>query len=101
MERSLAALERAGAQLVEVTVPDAPAMAELSRAIVYAEATALHGAWLRERPDDYSPQVRVRASTGLAIPASIYLEALTLPLYYDLTDDQQQFVIASLREIVG
>jgi len=30
-----------------------------------------------------------------------YEQALTLPLYYDLTDEQQQFVIASLRELVG
>ena len=78
MEASLAALEREGAHRVEVDVPDVASMSELSRAIVYSEATALHGAWLRERPGVYSPQVRVRASTGIAIPASIYLEALLL-----------------------
>lgn len=53
-------------------------MSELSRAVVYSEATALHGAWLRQRPRDYTPQVRVRATTGIAIPASVYLEALLL-----------------------
>jgi aspartyl-tRNA(Asn)/glutamyl-tRNA(Gln) amidotransferase subunit A len=78
MEASLAALEREGARCVELDVPDVAAMSELSRAIVYSEATALHGAWLRERPGTYSPQVRVRASTGIAIPASVYLEALLL-----------------------
>jgi len=78
MEASLAALEREGARLVELEVPDVASMSELSRAIVYAEATALHGAWLRDRPGVYSPQVRVRATTGIAIPASIYLEALML-----------------------
>lgn len=78
METSLAALEREGARLVEVEVPDVAAMAELSRAIVYAEATALHGAWLRQRPQDYTPQVRVRASTGIGIPSSVYLESLLL-----------------------
>ena len=78
MERSLAALEGEGARLVEIDVPDVAPMAELSRAIVYAEATALHGAWLRQRPLDYTPQVRVRASTGLGIPASVYLESLLL-----------------------
>lgn len=80
MQASLAVLERAGAQLVEVEVPDVEVMAELSRAVVYAEATALHAPWLRERADRYTPQVRVRASTGLAIPAPIYLEALQLRL---------------------
>ena len=65
MEASLAALEREGARLVELEVPDVASMSELSRAIVYAEATALHGAWLRDRPGVYSPQVRVRATTCL------------------------------------
>jgi aspartyl-tRNA(Asn)/glutamyl-tRNA(Gln) amidotransferase subunit A len=78
MESSLAALQAQGARLVDVQVPAVEAMSELSRAIVYSEATALHAAWLRSRADVYSPQVRVRASTGLAIPASIYLEALML-----------------------
>ena len=78
MEASLAALEREGARLVELDVPDVAPMAELSRAIVYAEATALHGAWLRQRPEAYTPQVRVRASTGIGIPSSVYLESLLL-----------------------
>ncbi|MCC6172415.1 MAG: amidase, partial [Gammaproteobacteria bacterium] len=78
MEASLAALEREGARLVELDVPDVAPMAELSRAIVYAEATALHGAWLRQRPQAYTPQVRVRASTGIGIPSSVYLESLLL-----------------------
>ena len=76
MESSVAALQAQGAQLVELDVPDVESMSELSRAIVYAEATALHAAWLRSRPELYSPQTRVRASTGLGIPSSIYLEAL-------------------------
>jgi len=79
-ERSLALFEAAGARLVEVPVPDIRAMAELSRAVVYSEVTALHAAWLRSRGEAYTPQVRVRASTGLAIPAPLYLEALQLRL---------------------
>ncbi|MEY2624956.1 MAG: amidase [Gammaproteobacteria bacterium] len=75
-ERSLASFEAAGAQLVEVEVPFAAHLAELSRAIVYSEATAVHGETLRSRGTKYSPQVRVRASTGLAIPGTHYLEAL-------------------------
>lgn len=75
-ERSLASFEAAGAQLVEVEVPFAAHLAELSRAIVYSEATAVHGETLRIRGSKYSPQVRVRASTGLAISSTHYLEAL-------------------------
>lgn len=80
VERCLAALEGAGARLVEVDVPDAPAMSELSRAVVYSEATALHAPWLRTRGGRYTPQVRLRASTGLGIPAPVYLAALQLRL---------------------
>ena len=78
MRQSLAALRAEGATVVELDVPDIAPMAELSRAIVYSEATGLHAHWLRDRPQLYSPQVRVRASTGLGIPASVYVEALLL-----------------------
>ena len=80
MERCLALLEGAGARIVEVTVPDAAPLAELSRAVVYAEATALHASQLRTQAARYTPQVRLRASTGLAIPGTAYLEALRLRL---------------------
>ena len=75
-ERSLSAFEAAGARIVEVAVPYAAQLAELSRAIVYSEATAVHSETLRTRASKYSPQVRVRASTGLAISGTHYLEAL-------------------------
>jgi aspartyl-tRNA(Asn)/glutamyl-tRNA(Gln) amidotransferase subunit A len=80
MERCLALLEGAGARIVEVTVPDAAPLAELSRAVVYAEATALHASQLRTQALRYTPQVRLRASTGLAIPGTACLEALRLRL---------------------
>ncbi len=78
LDTALRAFERAGLHVVEVDVADAEHMSELSRAVVYSEAAALHGHWLRTRPDDYSPQVRARATTGIAIPAASYLEALQL-----------------------
>jgi aspartyl-tRNA(Asn)/glutamyl-tRNA(Gln) amidotransferase subunit A len=78
MEDSLAEFERSGARLVELDVPDPRHLTELSRIIVYAEASSLHGVWLRERRSEYSPQVAVRAATGIAIPAPAYLEALCL-----------------------
>jgi aspartyl-tRNA(Asn)/glutamyl-tRNA(Gln) amidotransferase subunit A len=78
VDATLRALERLGMRVVEVEVEHAERMTELSRAVVYAEAAALHGRWLRTRGEDYSPQVRARAATGLAIPAASYLEALHL-----------------------
>ncbi len=78
IEAALGILESLGAKRVAVSVSLAERMSELSRALVYSEATALHGHYLRTQAQDYSPQVRVRASTGLAIPASTYVEALQL-----------------------
>ncbi len=78
LDAALAALAAAGAELVAVDVPTPEHLTELSRVLVYSEAAAIHGHWLRTRPDDYSPQVRARAATGVAIPASAYLEALQL-----------------------
>lgn len=78
LDAALRALEGAGMRLVDVEVPNAEHLTELSRAVVYSEAAALHGHWLRTRPQDYSPQVRARAATGIAIPAAAYLEALQL-----------------------
>jgi aspartyl-tRNA(Asn)/glutamyl-tRNA(Gln) amidotransferase subunit A len=68
-------LEALGAKIVPVTIPHPEPLTELSRALVYAEAAAVHASWLRDHADDYSAQVRVRAATGFAIPAPVYLQA--------------------------
>jgi aspartyl-tRNA(Asn)/glutamyl-tRNA(Gln) amidotransferase subunit A len=78
LDAALRELEGAGMRVVELEVEHAEHMTELSRAVVYSEAAALHGHWLRTRGEDYSPQVRARATTGIAIPAASYLEALQL-----------------------
>ncbi|MFO0449015.1 MAG: amidase [Pseudomonadota bacterium] len=78
LDAALRALGSLGARIVDVDVPESEHLTELSRVVVYSEATALHSHWLRSQPEDYSAQVRVRASTGLAIPAASYLEALQL-----------------------
>jgi aspartyl-tRNA(Asn)/glutamyl-tRNA(Gln) amidotransferase subunit A len=78
LEAALATLEGAGARRVAVAVPAAEHLTDLGRALLYSEAAALHGHWLRTRGQDYSPQVRARLATGLAIPAAAYAEALQL-----------------------
>jgi aspartyl-tRNA(Asn)/glutamyl-tRNA(Gln) amidotransferase subunit A len=75
LDEALRVLRAQGATIVDTHVPHAEHLSELSRALVYPEATALHWHELQRRPQDFSPQVRVRASTGLAIPASAYLAA--------------------------
>ncbi|MCC5860976.1 MAG: amidase [Gammaproteobacteria bacterium] len=78
MEASLGALEALGARLVPVTLPDPEPLTELGRTVIYAEATARHAHWLQHHWEGYSPQVRARAATGLAIPAMSYVQALQL-----------------------
>jgi aspartyl-tRNA(Asn)/glutamyl-tRNA(Gln) amidotransferase subunit A len=67
-----------GAEVVPVEVPAPEHLTELSRVLVYSEAAAIHGPWLREHAEHYSPQVRMRAATGLAIPAAAYQQAQQL-----------------------
>lgn len=54
-------------------------------------------------PVHLQPYYRTLGFTDGDFPVSeqYYREALTLPLYYDLTDAQQDMVIAALREVLG
>lgn len=78
VQASLGVFASLGAQIVPVPMPDCEHLTELSRVLVYCEATAIHAANLRARSQDYTAQVRVRAATGLGIPAPVYAQALAL-----------------------
>ncbi|HZN27624.1 MAG TPA: amidase [Burkholderiales bacterium] len=74
MQESLKALESVGARLVELNVPDPQRLLDLSNVISQPEVAAVHGKWLRERPQDYSIW-RGAIEPGLVISAASYLEA--------------------------
>lgn len=78
MEASLEVFRRLGATVLEVDIPDPAPWNAACTMILAAEAAAYHGNWLRERPQDYSAQVRGRLEQGQAIPATAYLDALRL-----------------------
>ena len=78
IEAALEVYDDQGVEIVEVTLPDQDQLNALSNIITRSEAAALHRKWLRTRRDDYSPQVRRRIEIGLAIPATRYIEALSL-----------------------
>jgi aspartyl-tRNA(Asn)/glutamyl-tRNA(Gln) amidotransferase subunit A len=78
LDESRAVLRELGAELRPVRVPDAVALFRLNDLILKAEAAAIHGNWLRERPQDYADYFRVRIEAGLLIPATRYIEALAL-----------------------
>lgn len=71
--RQFAAL---GVELVEVDVPAHEPINMLWQVICSSEAAAIHRKWLRERPEDYQPQVKRRIELGLYVPATRYVEAL-------------------------
>jgi aspartyl-tRNA(Asn)/glutamyl-tRNA(Gln) amidotransferase subunit A len=78
MRASLDALVAAGAELVEIQVPDHKPLIDFGTMVTFVEAAVVHKQWMNERPQDYSPQGLARLELGLGYPASAYLEALQL-----------------------
>jgi Asp-tRNA(Asn)/Glu-tRNA(Gln) amidotransferase A subunit family amidase len=72
---AIAALEKAGAQIVEVRTPMIDELATAYPVIVGNEAYATHAAWLAERPDDYQPFIRDRLLSMAGKPAKDYIDA--------------------------
>ena len=77
MERSLDVFRSAGAEVVEVSVPDIARINNLSNVVLSSEAAAIHEPWIAGRPDDYQEQVRNRYEPGLHVPAVKYIQALS------------------------
>lgn len=69
-------LQKLGAHISQVELPDQTAVAAAALLVLAVEATSVHAPWLRTRPQDYTPQVRNRLENGLAYSAVEYLEAL-------------------------
>lgn len=67
-----------GAELVEVSLPRIETLNALTAMVIAVEAASYHGAWLRERPEDYNPQTRERLLMGVFVPAPQYVDALRL-----------------------
>src|SRR5436190_2146488 len=76
MTASLDILKSLGARIVELEVPDPQRLFDLSNAVTQAESAAIHGRWMRERPQDYSMMMLARTEPGFHIPATVYLQAL-------------------------
>jgi len=69
-------LEAHGAKIVDVPVGDHGAISDLAGVILAAEGAALHLPWLRDRPQDYSDQIRARLLVGFGVPGTLYVQAL-------------------------
>jgi aspartyl-tRNA(Asn)/glutamyl-tRNA(Gln) amidotransferase subunit A len=78
MDASLELFRSLGAVVLDVDPPDLAAASAAWSIVAASEAAALHSNWLRQRPKDYSEQLRTRLAQGLAIPAAAYVNALRL-----------------------
>jgi aspartyl-tRNA(Asn)/glutamyl-tRNA(Gln) amidotransferase subunit A len=76
LDETKAMLEREGATIVQVELPDQRQLTAACQLVLAVEAAAFHKRWMIERPQDYGPQVLMRLQNGLAIPAISYLEAM-------------------------
>jgi aspartyl-tRNA(Asn)/glutamyl-tRNA(Gln) amidotransferase subunit A len=76
LDDAIATFKKLGVKVVQVDLPDQVMVAAAALIVLAVEAATYHAPWLRERPDDYGPQVRNRLQNGLAYSAVEYLEAL-------------------------
>lgn len=71
-------LERSGARVVRLRVPDPQPMTDVTNVISRAEAAAVHARVARERPHELQPVVRARLEIGFHLSAYDYLQASRL-----------------------
>jgi aspartyl-tRNA(Asn)/glutamyl-tRNA(Gln) amidotransferase subunit A len=76
LDDTIATIAKLGARVIKVDLPDQIAVSAAASIVQQVEATAAHAPWLRERPADYTAQVRARLENGLAYSGVEYLEAL-------------------------
>jgi aspartyl-tRNA(Asn)/glutamyl-tRNA(Gln) amidotransferase subunit A len=90
MQASLEVFRSLGAEIVEIDLPaDFDAWQTPTTLVIASEAAAVHGNWMRTRPQDYSQQVLARLETGRVLPAAAYIDALRFR-----TDAIERFVAA-------
>ena len=77
VHESLEVLKARGAQCMPVGVIDMQQVNKLGRTIFSFEAAKFHSRWLKQRPEDYSSQVRARIEAGFQVRESEYRQALS------------------------
>jgi aspartyl-tRNA(Asn)/glutamyl-tRNA(Gln) amidotransferase subunit A len=75
-DEACARLVDAGVVLEDVDIPHASDIAPIYLHIVLSEAAALHAGTLDSRPDDYTPNVRIRLEMGRYVLAEDYVRAM-------------------------
>ena len=75
LERAASLLSAEGAIVRDVTLPSLNDFAAVNRAVLHAEAYAIHAPWLRDRPGDYAQLTRSSLLTGAFLTADDYIQA--------------------------
>jgi aspartyl-tRNA(Asn)/glutamyl-tRNA(Gln) amidotransferase subunit A len=78
VRQAIEVLRRLGASLHDVSWSALRYVTLAALIIVLVEASAFHEAWIRTRPQDYSPDIALRLKWGLLLPASAYIKAQRL-----------------------
>lgn len=78
-EGAVETMAKAGAEIVDVDMPDVIASSNaLTSLITATEGASLHQHWMETRGDDYGKQTFARFAGGFATPATRYIQALNL-----------------------
>lgn len=75
VDQALAVLADQGAEIVDIATWPLQDFAACNRVILLAEACAIHGRWLKERPGEYSALTRERLLPGLFVSGAEYVQA--------------------------
>lgn len=76
MQTALQALEATGCERVAIEIDNWQVLDHLAQLVQLSEAAALHANFLRNRVDDYGPQVRTRVEFGHFVSAHDFQTAL-------------------------
>jgi aspartyl-tRNA(Asn)/glutamyl-tRNA(Gln) amidotransferase subunit A len=73
-------LERAGARLIDMSIPLLRETEDAGNQIAWPEATHYHqqSGWFPAKAAEYSEDVRARLEQGVNVPATVYLQALEI-----------------------
>jgi aspartyl-tRNA(Asn)/glutamyl-tRNA(Gln) amidotransferase subunit A len=94
LHASLGVLADCGAQAKAVQVDEMTPYFRCAETIIKSEAASIHGPWLRQRPQDYTPLFRSRTEAGFLIPATQYIDALRWR-----TQLSQQFMNSTMDQV--
>lgn len=77
-DQAVQTYQRLGAKLRRVSLRAIAEANALANVVIASEGAAVHANAMQERPDDFGPQTLARLRTGLFVPATRYLQALSL-----------------------